>query len=371
MLTVGITSSGSGVGSAVLRSLALADLDTRTVCLDVAADAPGPHRGHRGRLVPRALDPDYPAAILETCAQEGIQALIPGLDTELVPLAGIAEDLRAGGCELIASALAVARLLRNKLACSDYFAALGRPFVATVPLARVEEILDRHGFPMVVKPLGGSGSRGVRVAFSRADLDALAEVRGAEPDLPWIVQPFLVPAAWGKRRDQVRPWDVYSEFSLNQNDEFMVQVVADGDGSPLGAMASRNVLKDGAIARMRPCQDDPAGATARALAMANDLAGLGLRGPCNFQGRVTADGPVFYEINPRFAGGSGGRALLGFNEVEACLRRLALGQSRERAAACLRPRYDQVCAWYPAEVLMAVQAIQQLDQGRTIRRPAG
>lgn len=368
MLTVGITSAGSGVGSAVLRSLAVAGLESRTVCLDCAADSPGMHRGQRARMVPRAMDPGYGEAILQACAQEGIQALIPGLDTELEPLARIAGDLRTAGCTYLGPSLEVARLLRNKLACYEYFARLELPFVPTLPLERVEEILDRHGFPIVVKPLGGSGSRGVEVLFSRAELIPLRLAAEREPEAPRIVQPYLVPEAWGKTRAGLRREDVYESFSLVQKDEHMIQVLTDRDGRPLGVMTSRNALKDGAISRMQPWADDPTGATARALDMARHLAGLGLVGPCNFQSRVTAAGPFFYELNPRFSGGTGGRALLGFNEVEACLRRLVLGQSREAAGACLRTRFDAVCAWHPAEVLMPHLDLAVLREGQSLQR---
>jgi nucleoside-diphosphate-sugar epimerase len=47
---------------------------------------------------------------------------------------------------------------------------------------------------------------------------------------------------------------------------------------------------------------------------------LGLKGPLNIQGRLTENGLKIFEMNPRFTGISGMRALMGFNEVEACIK---------------------------------------------------
>lgn len=358
MLTVGITSAGSGVGSAVLRSLSLAALDTRVVCLDGAPDATGVHRGHRGRVVPRVTHPEYAEAILRVCAEEGIQALIPGLDTELEPLALMADRLKAIGCELVCTSVDSIRLLRDKQRCSEYFQQFGLPFIKTLPISRAEELLDTEGFPLLVKPLGGSGSRGVHIVFSLAELKKLMEEGES-----YVVQNYLLPLAWGKRKRDLTMADVYSNHSLVQRDEHMVQVLTDRDGSTFGVMASINALKDGAISRMRPVPPEATSTTAVALNMAAQLATLGLVGPCNFQSRVTAEGPFIYEINPRFSGGTGGRASLGFNEVEACLRRLVLGQSVEAAQACLNTRFDEVCAWHPAELVMKTSDVQDLKAG--------
>jgi carbamoylphosphate synthase large subunit len=364
MLTVGITGAGGGVGSAVLRSLALASLETRIVCFDAAPDSPGMYRGNCARLIPKVTDPSYRDSVLAACRMEGVQALIPGLDPELEPLAEMAEDLRAIGCTLIGSSPAVNRLLFEKQRSSDFFEGLGLPFVKTVPLARAEELLDLSGFPLLVKPLSGSASRGVRVVFNQAELNELKSTGVA-----YVAQHYLLPVQWGKSKHDLGPKDVYSNHSLIQKDECMVQVLSDRDGEPFGVFLSSNRLKDGAVVRMAPFETDDYGARAAALKMAKRLTEFGLVGPCNFQGRVTADGPIFYEINPRFSGGSGMRASLGFNEVEACLRRLVLNEGLEQLTACLATRYDQICGMHPAELVMGIPVIERLKHDGAVDAP--
>lgn len=357
MLTVGITGAGGGVGSAILRSLALASLETEVVCFDIVADAPGMFRGNRARLIPKVADPSYCDAILEACAKEGVQTLIPGIDPELEPLSRIAGELREIGCTLIASSPEVNRLLFNKQSSSDFFEKCGLPFIKTFPLARAEELLDIHGFPLLVKPLSGSASRGVRVVFSMDELHWLERDTTA-----YVVQNYLLPIEWGKNKKGLRPEDVYSNHSLLQKDEHVVQILSDGSSEPFGVFYSNNTLKDGAMSRLAPLEEDLYGARSAALEMTRRLTELGHFGPCNFQARVTEDGPFFYEINPRFSGATGMRASLGFNEVEACLRRLVLNEGVERIRACLTTRYDRICGMHPAELLMDLPAIERLSR---------
>src|SRR5699024_9241126 len=46
----------------------------------------------------------------------------------------------------------------------------------------------------------------------------------------------------------------------------------------------------------------------------------GVKGPVNIQGRITPKGLFFFEMNMRFTGITGNRALLGFNEVDFLVR---------------------------------------------------
>jgi carbamoylphosphate synthase large subunit len=294
-----------------------------------------------------------------------LQVLIPGLDPQLEPLAAMSKELRSLGCTLIGSSAEVNRLLFDKERSSTFFQELGLPFVKTLPLERVEELLDLHGFPLLVKPRSGSASRGVRVAFCQADLDELI----AHGATSYVVQNYLLPMQWGKSRRTLRPDDVYSNHSLVQKDEHMVQVLSDWAGEPFGVFLSRNRLKDGAVVQMVPLENDVLGVRAAALSMARRLAEIGQVGPCNFQGRVTEEGPFFYEINPRFSGGSGMRASVGFNEVEACLRRLVLHEGTVSLHSCLNTRYDQICAMHPAELTMETSAIERVKQDGAYELP--
>jgi nucleoside-diphosphate-sugar epimerase len=89
-------------------------------------------------------------------------------------------------------------------------------------------------------------------------------------------------------------------------------------GREIGRMASRNNLKNGVPIEIIPVAD-PAiwNAVDKILPR---LLELGMRGPVNIQGRITDEGMKFFEINPRFTGITWLRAMMGFNEVEECVK---------------------------------------------------
>jgi len=64
---------------------------------------------------------------------------------------------------------------------------------------------------------------------------------------------------------------------------------------------------------------------------------LGHKGPLNIQGRLTDRGFKIFEMNARFTGITGLRALMGFNEVEACIKKwLDIGDTKN-----LKINYDR------------------------------
>jgi len=158
----------------------------------------------------------------------------------------------------------------------------------------VERLLDDVGFPLLVKPRQGTGSRGMRLVASRDDL----AVMHAEPG-SLVLQEVLGRA----------------------EDEFSAATWGCEDGSVRGPVSYRRGLisaGDTAVADVRPHAE----VDAEALAVAR---ALGIAGPCNVQLRSTARGPVTFEINPRFSGGASIRAHFGFNEVEMAVTELARG----------------------------------------------
>src|SRR5699024_10465277 len=88
-------------------------------------------------------------------------------------------------------------------------------------------------------------------------------------------------------------------------------------GQLIGRMSSYNRLKNGIPIEVVPVGD------ARIWKVIDKLMPhfieLGLRGPLNIQGRLTEGGLKIFEMNPRFTGITGLRALMGFNEVESCI----------------------------------------------------
>ena len=95
------------------------------------------------------------------------------------------------------------------------------------------------------------------------------------------------------------------------------------DGEAVASIVMRRDLRDGnthrAYAEAYPALNAHVMDLGRALKP---------HGPANFQFRVDARGqPRVFEINARFSGATPLRALVGFNEVDLCIRKLVLGEA--------------------------------------------
>lgn len=96
--------------------------------------------------------------------------------------------------------------------------------------------------------------------------------------------------------------------------------------------------------------------------MADLLVNRGLIGPCNFQCKLTARGPVFFEINPRFTGITAARAAMGFNGVYAILCRASIEEPVGAVRQRLRVPEDLVCSRYVTEMIIPRAELEEVQR---------
>ncbi len=132
-----------------------------------------------------ALDVADHAAVRAFCRKRDVALVVIGPEAPLV--AGLADDLRAGGVAVFGPSAAAARLEGSKGFTKDLCARVGIPTAAYRRLASLDDALaalDGFGLPVVVKADGLAAGKGVTVAASRDEavdaLSALFEVPGAE-----------------------------------------------------------------------------------------------------------------------------------------------------------------------------------------------
>jgi carbamoylphosphate synthase large subunit len=330
--TIVITGVGGGVGQAILRALRLAQTDYRIVGLDMDPRGAGLYQCDEAYVVPAAKSSSYVSSLKDILARECPAVLLPGSDPELLVLARARSELEVTGTRVLVGSPAVVSICRDKLESARFFREHGSPFVRTVAAADALALADEVGFPLVVKPSGGSASRDVTVAFQRDDLAPYLNRTG------YVVQEFAVPSHWNVNQGAAGQDAVYKDGALRQEDEISVQVVFDHEASLLGMFCSVNRLQSGVPMFVDPASIPEAEAVIEKMAWL--LAERGLIGPCNFQCRLAERGPMVFEINPRFTGISGVRAAMDFNAVDAVLRRMLVSESVESARSSLRRRMD-------------------------------
>lgn len=99
-------------------------------------------------------DPSYIDRLLEICLENSISVVIPTLDTELVLLAKSKSRFNANGIDIVISDLYLIEILRDKITTNTFFASLN----VKTPIIYNKDNLK---FPVFLKPLTGSNSKGI------------------------------------------------------------------------------------------------------------------------------------------------------------------------------------------------------------------
>lgn len=146
---------------------------------------------------------------------------------------------------------------------------------------------ERLGFPVVVKPVAGSGSVGVRFCPDAAEVAGHAAA--------------LLAVTHNERGMPVPPWVLVERYT--DGPEFSVELFGDRVVATvrkrLGPTPWFVEIGHDLPAGLDPAAESALGETAR---RAVEVLGLGF-GAAHVELRLTADGPVLMEVNPRLAGG--------------------------------------------------------------------
>lgn len=304
-LKVLVTGTGQlGVGEGVVQCLNLAPGQPYSViAANADVNAVSLFTSDSAILLPPATDDDYLVHVLRACKVRDVRFLIPGSEPELKVLAGRDEEFESIGCTLLANPAEVVAIGDDKLATYDFLSRHGIPTPRSsreVTSSAAREL----GWPVVLKPYSGGGSKNVHVAQSPEELEALTrlmEVRG--------VRVFL------------------QEYIGSPDVEFTASALMAPDGSLIGSFAARRTLAGGASATVEVHDFPEVREVAERVAKL-----LAATGPINIQARIH-DGEVsVFEINPRFSGSAPFRALCGFNEPHLLIQKILDGrvEFRER-----------------------------------------
>lgn len=236
---------------------------------DISNSAPALCFCDKTVIVPRINHPDYIPSLLDICAKERIDALIPTIDTDLLILAQNKEKFLAIGTRAIISAPDKIALCRDKRLTADYFHSVGLESPAPVDdVAKYD-----GGFPAFIKPKDGSSSI---FAYKVNNAEELASYASQVPD--YIIQPFI------------------------SGTEYTVDIFCDFEGNPIFITPRiRLAVRAGEVLKTQIVQDQQIIAEMKQL--------LQDYKPC---GAITVQlirqdetGVDYYiEINPRFGGGA-------------------------------------------------------------------
>jgi carbamoyl-phosphate synthase large subunit len=170
-----ISSGGRRVGlmNCFRESMAELGISGRIIAVDVTPYSAAAQLADEFYVVPRCTDPSFIREIEQICEREEVHLVVPTIDTELPAYANVRECFRQRGTEIAISSPETVAICYNKVRTHEWLVAQGLP----VPRQAAPEIVLRDAsewtLPLIIKPVDGSGSLGVRIVTSFAELERL------------------------------------------------------------------------------------------------------------------------------------------------------------------------------------------------------
>lgn len=307
---IGIACIGSGVGQSVINSLRRSSLPLHTIGLGTNPLAFGLYECDEYAYTKSIFDEGYIDDLIRVCLEHRVELIIPGHDDEVLLYAQNVEKFRSAGIIAIHPDEAIVQLCRDKERMSRELNPIAEVFVKSFSPEGISAAIEKGelSYPFIAKPRGGYASRGIEIILGPQDLPNI--------HIGHIIQELAIPAS-----NDPNHGFYMSQLARNQNpqvSEISIQLVFDLDGKLMGRMCTYHKLSQGIPIEIIPIEDKHVWDVTDRLT--SEFLRLGLRGPINLQGRLTDRGLKIFEMNPRFTGITGLRSMMGFNEVEACVK---------------------------------------------------
>ena len=276
---------------------------------DMAGTAPALAYCDAVRRVCGMKAPEYIDELLQICAEDQIDLVIPTIDTDLLVLSENKDRFYAAGTTVMISDADKIRICRDKNYTSQFFLDCG--LKAPSPVNRVEDY--RGGFPAFIKPKDGSSSVN---AYKVENEEKLRFYASQVPD--YIIQPFV------------------------SGREYTIDIFCDFGGKPVSIVPRERLqVRAGEVIKTRISMDGKMIEEAERICERFQPCG-----PLTVQlirDDITGE-DWFIEINPRYGGGAPLSMKAGARSAEAILKILS-GEEPDRAQCmengAIYSRFDQ------------------------------
>ncbi len=285
-----VTGAGAVLGQAVIKSIKASNLKVSIVAVDPSPLAVGLYWADKHYLVPMANDPEYINKIFEIFEIEKPNAVLIGTDVELFIFSEYRDRIeKKYGIKVLVSPQNVIEIADDKWLTYIFLKDNGLDYPESCLPGDEISLIEKIGFPLIVKPRVGARSVGVSKVDNVQELnEALAKVENP------IIQ----------------------ECVGTEDNEYTAGVVV-FDNQAKASIVMKRDLRDGNTFR---AYAQPYSDFNRYIEKVAEK--LNVYGPVNLQFRVSEGKVKIFEINGRFSGTTYFRALSNVNEVEMCLEYL-------------------------------------------------
>lgn len=283
-----VTGVAGDIGNGIGRILKRCDFVERLIGCDIHGEHMGRYIFDACEIVPRASAGDYLESLRLLKAKEGLDAIVVTSEPELRFFADLAAKGVSSQLPLVMANQESMSIGFDKLKTAKFVAGLGCQAPWTKPVGEG----DPEGYPCVLKNRFGAGNQGVYIVRSPELTDAY---RAIFPDCIW------------------------QEYMPDDDNEYTCGVYGCADGD-VRTIIFRRRLVSGVTGYAELVQSKAIESLCVTVAKA-----LNLRGSINIQLRLSARGPMIFEINPRFSSTVVFRHKLGFTDLLWSLQEQVLG----------------------------------------------
>jgi len=294
-LNVLVTACGSVLGIEIIKTLKMSEVNHRLICTDYFKDALGLYWGEQAYLLPDVLnkklvsEEEWLKEVISIIRAESIDIVFIGIDFEVELFSKYKNQIESKtNSTVVVSDYDKVMVGRDKWKTVCFLEEHNFPFPLSCLPDKVDNLLLKKDFPLVVKPRFGNRSKDFHVVNNLKELH----------------QVLLS-----------TPMPIVQEYLPNEKQEFTCGALYYNE--VLSIVTLKRDLKLGNTFRAYSDDYPEIDAYIKQVTMA-----LQPFGPANYQLRLTEKGPVIFEINPRFSGTTSMRALFGINEIDILLKKI-------------------------------------------------
>lgn len=303
MITVMVTGVGSNIGQGIVKALRMSGINVMIIGTDMNPLSAGLFRCDKGYVFPAAESRDFKTTILRVCKDEKIEIILIGSDPEVPVFSSEKKNIEhETGAFVLVSSEKIVETFHDKWNTFLFLKENGfnYPESALKDDALLKQLKKRVGFPLIVKPRIGGGSR---------DLFAVSDEKELQYALKKVHNPII------------------QEYVASE-EEYTTGIFFDYKSDIKGIITMKRELIAGTTYRA-VINDFPLVEKEMEM-IAERLSKAGAIGPINVQCRLFKSRPITFEINPRFSGTTAFRAKFNFNEPAAAIRHFIQGEELGR-----------------------------------------
>jgi carbamoyl-phosphate synthase large subunit len=250
------------------KAYAALNLEGAIFAVDIDPLAPALQEVDDAYLLPRVDDPSYPEALRRVCEKERVNLVFPLIDPDIPVLARNQDLLATSGAQVVVIPSESADIIGDKWSTYQFFLRHSVPTPRTW-LADIDE--PPAPYPLFLKPRRGSAAKDTFKVSGQQELEYLMKT---VPDS--VVQEYV------------------------GGPEITTDVLCDLDGEVLAVVSRERIeVRTGEVAKGRTIHDPVI--QEHCAQVARTLKAVG---PITVQCLIGETGPLFTEINARFAGGA-------------------------------------------------------------------